>query len=116
MHVNGYNYIIYFFFQANVNCRLPQVRKDDICTIMYTSGTTGDPKGVILTNRAVITQVINTEQLILETDKAVSCHCLTSKIRSSLFIFMSLFLVICDTYMLERLQLHRLANVITLTP
>lgn len=119
MHVNGYksfNYIIYFFFQVNVNCRLPQVCKDDTCTIMYTSGTTGDPKGVILTNRAVITQVINTEQLILETDKAVSCHCLTSEIWSFLFSFMTLFLLIYDTYMLERLQLHHFVNVIIFTP
>ncbi|KAJ0981781.1 hypothetical protein J5N97_010036 [Dioscorea zingiberensis] len=61
-----------FLSSVNSNCKLPQVRKDDICTIMYTSGTTGDPKGVILTNRVVVTQVINTEQLILETDNVVT--------------------------------------------
>lgn len=34
-----------------------QVRAEDIAEIMYTSGTTGDPKGVILTHRNVISNV-----------------------------------------------------------
>uniref|UniRef100_A0A0E0JMG7 Long-chain-fatty-acid--CoA ligase n=1 Tax=Oryza punctata TaxID=4537 RepID=A0A0E0JMG7_ORYPU len=36
---------------------LPTKQKDDICTIMYTSGTTGDPKGVLISNRSIITIV-----------------------------------------------------------
>lgn len=29
----------------------------DLCTIMYTSGTTGDPKGVMMTHGALLAQV-----------------------------------------------------------
>jgi long-chain acyl-CoA synthetase len=34
--------------------RLAQIRPDDVCTIVYTSGTTGDPKGVVLAHRCLV--------------------------------------------------------------
>ncbi|WP_238997470.1 AMP-binding protein, partial [Mycolicibacterium sp. CBMA 361] len=39
--------------------RSPDVQPDDVCIIMYSSGTTGRPKGVALTQAAMIAHTIN---------------------------------------------------------
>ena len=39
---------------------LPHVCEDDPCQLMYTSGTTGKPKGVILTHRNIMWNLFNT--------------------------------------------------------
>jgi len=39
---------------AEIASRLSRIQPDDLCTIVYTSGTTGDPKGVELAHRNLV--------------------------------------------------------------
>uniref|UniRef100_A0A1D1YUB7 Long-chain-fatty-acid--CoA ligase n=2 Tax=Anthurium amnicola TaxID=1678845 RepID=A0A1D1YUB7_9ARAE len=43
---------------------LPKTNKTDICTIMYTSGTTGDPKGVLVSNQSIITLIAGVRRFL----------------------------------------------------
>ncbi|XP_039037176.1 long chain acyl-CoA synthetase 4-like, partial [Hibiscus syriacus] len=43
---------------------LPVKKKTDICTIMYTSGTTGDPKGVLISNESIVTLIAGVKRLL----------------------------------------------------
>ncbi|GKV23762.1 hypothetical protein SLEP1_g33458 [Rubroshorea leprosula] len=61
-----------FSQQGTLDSELPPKQNADICTIMYTSGTTGEPKGVILTNGAIMTEVLTVDQLMEIRDKACS--------------------------------------------
>ncbi|KAL5788496.1 hypothetical protein ACOSP7_005445 [Xanthoceras sorbifolium] len=61
-----------FLELGSLNCELPPKQKTDICTIMYTSGTTGEPKGVILTNEAMMAEVLCIDRLLFLTDKVCS--------------------------------------------
>ncbi|KAL6606162.1 hypothetical protein ACP70R_041815 [Stipagrostis hirtigluma subsp. patula] len=43
---------------------LPEKKKSDICTIMYTSGTTGDPKGVMISNESLLLNIAGPNSII----------------------------------------------------
>ncbi|KAK7348976.1 hypothetical protein VNO80_23778 [Phaseolus coccineus] len=51
---------------------LPSKKKTDICTIMYTSGTTGDPKGVVIKNQAFMAEVLSVDHILKLTDRVAA--------------------------------------------
>ncbi|XP_047149058.1 probable CoA ligase CCL6 [Vigna umbellata] len=51
---------------------LPLKKKTDICTIMYTSGTTGDPKGVVIKNGAFMAEVLSVDHILMLTDRVAA--------------------------------------------
>ncbi|KAF8413319.1 hypothetical protein HHK36_001297 [Tetracentron sinense] len=51
---------------------LPMTKKTDICTIMYTSGTTGDPKGVLISNESIVTLIAGVKHLLESMNEELS--------------------------------------------
>ncbi len=49
-----------------------QIKEDDIATIVYTSGTTGLPKGVVITHTQIVSEVSEAFSLCGVTDKDIS--------------------------------------------
>jgi len=47
-------------FEKSVN----SIKSEEICTLVYTSGTTGNPKGVMLHHKGFIKDIINAEKVL----------------------------------------------------
>lgn len=67
------NCFFHLSLKVQIQHNLPPKEKTNVCTIMYTSGTTGEPKGVILSNGALMAEVFSVDQMLLLTDKVVCC-------------------------------------------
>ncbi|GJM93690.1 hypothetical protein PR202_ga10272 [Eleusine coracana subsp. coracana] len=73
---------------------LPVKEKTDTCTIMYTSGTTGDPKGVLISNASIICLIAGVDRLLNCVNEEVRCSNilrLQAKISSGGFVKSTLF-------------------------
>ncbi|XP_025888334.1 long chain acyl-CoA synthetase 4-like isoform X2 [Solanum lycopersicum] len=51
---------------------LPLKEKTDICTIMYTSGTTGEPKGVMISNNSIVTLIAGVKRFLESVNEALT--------------------------------------------
>ncbi|KAK8479919.1 hypothetical protein V6N13_026623 [Hibiscus sabdariffa] len=59
-----YSWEEFLHLGENKTFDLPVKKKTDICTIMYTSGTTGDPKGVLISNESIVTLIAGVKRLL----------------------------------------------------
>ncbi|XP_059308961.1 long chain acyl-CoA synthetase 4-like [Lycium ferocissimum] len=53
---------------------LPVKKKSDICTIMYTSGTTGEPKGVMISNNSIVTLIAGVKHFLESVNEALTMN------------------------------------------
>ncbi|KAL0312462.1 UNVERIFIED_CONTAM: Long chain acyl-CoA synthetase 4 [Sesamum radiatum] len=58
----------------NKDFDLPVKKKTDICTIMYTSGTTGDPKGVMISNNSIVTLIAGVKRLLESVNESLTVN------------------------------------------
>lgn len=64
-------YSWYDFLQLGLNEQidLPPKKRSDVCTIMYTSGTTGEPKGVVITNESILSIISGVQHHLESMDE-----------------------------------------------
>jgi long-chain acyl-CoA synthetase len=72
--------------------RAKEVAPDDLATIIYTSGSSGEPKGVMLTHANVVANLVGTQQVLdlVENDTSLSflpiCHAFE---RTAVYVYLT---------------------------
>nr|XP_029121116.1 long chain acyl-CoA synthetase 4 isoform X1 [Elaeis guineensis] len=64
-----YSWDEFLLLGSNKKYDIPTKKKTDICTIMYTSGTTGDPKGVMISNDSIVTLIAGVDRLLYSVNE-----------------------------------------------
>ncbi|EPS71028.1 hypothetical protein M569_03729, partial [Genlisea aurea] len=70
--VTIYSWTEFLSLGENKEFELPVKKKSDICTIMYTSGTTGDPKGVMISNNSIVTLIAGVKCLLKNVNESIT--------------------------------------------
>ncbi|GFP82566.1 long chain acyl-coa synthetase 4 [Phtheirospermum japonicum] len=70
--VTIYSWADFLSLGENKNFDLPEKKRTDICTIMYTSGTTGDPKGVMISNNSIVTLIAGVKSLLESVNESLT--------------------------------------------
>jgi len=77
--------LIYMVKTLNPIKKIPQVKSTDICEIVYTSGTTGDPKGVILTHKNIVSNILTANNHVSIPSRSVGINFLSVLPMSHMF-------------------------------
>ncbi|XP_057786303.1 long chain acyl-CoA synthetase 4-like isoform X1 [Salvia miltiorrhiza] len=72
--VTMYSWDDFLSLGSNKHFELPVKKKSDICTIMYTSGTTGDPKGVMISNNSIVTLIAGVKRLLESVNESLTAN------------------------------------------
>ncbi|KAL0331096.1 UNVERIFIED_CONTAM: Long chain acyl-CoA synthetase 4 [Sesamum angustifolium] len=72
--VTIYSWDEFLSLGENEDFALPVKKKTDICTIMYTSGTTGDPKGVMISNNSIVTLIAGVKRLLESVNESLTVN------------------------------------------
>ncbi len=96
---------------------LESVHEDDLATIMYTSGSTGDPKGVMKTQKNILSNITSGQPLTLSKPDEVAAMVLTTNHLLGRFCFHKGAATGRTTAMLEAMELDvDIASIAALSP
>ena len=96
---------------------IESVHEDDLATIMYTSGSTGDPKGVMKTQKNILSNISSGSPLVLSKPDEVAAMVLTTNHLLGRFCFHKGAATGRTTAMLESTELDvDLASIAALSP